>query len=111
MDSGYVKVVRVRQLTNLLMSVSIYIDEVKAGTTKSGERKEFNLPAGWHTVQAKSWAGDSTLLAVEIKPESPVVLICRFRAKFDLLYGLGEMFKDDWLNFHTHERELREERD
>lgn len=46
MDSGYVKVFRVRQFTNMLMSVSIYIDEVKAGITKSGDRKEFTLPAG-----------------------------------------------------------------
>lgn len=110
MDSGCVKVSRVRQLTNFMMPVSIFIDEVKAGAIKPGQQNEFVLTAGWHTVQAKSWSGDSTLLALEIKPESPIVLICRFKAKFDFLYAMGGFFRGDWFNLHTYDLELLEER-
>ncbi len=109
MDSGCVKVSRERQLTNFMMPVEIFIDEVKSGAIKPAQRNEFVLPAGWHTVQAKSWASDSTVLALEIKSESPVLLICRFKAKFDFLYAIGGFFRGDWFNLHTYDLELKEE--
>jgi hypothetical protein len=50
---GWIEIIRTSQTFARLRSISIFVDETKAGSLKNGERKVLELPSGEHQVFAK----------------------------------------------------------
>lgn len=58
---------RTSQLSNKFVPLSLYIDGVKVGSLSDGERSEFRIAPGLHTMQAKVNISASNEVQFEVK--------------------------------------------
>ncbi len=79
-DSAIVSISRKKTSANILRQFSISIDGSTVGKIKSGQTKQFRVPCGSHSIQARLDLYKSRPLSVEIEPEETVILECGDRA-------------------------------
>lgn len=65
-------ITRTSQFSNKFIPISIYIDGVKIGSLRDGERSEFRVAAGLHTLQAKLNISASNSIEFELNEKNNI---------------------------------------